>query len=235
MEYFKLALNAKLSKLSENSSLSNRTFPPTKITMEETREIHHVHAYPTTPEISPTEERGFRQRLLPPSTISCSSGAFVYRKGFMLSPPAGEDESSGSTLEKFQRAMRKCAFESAFLLFNFGLVCHLRGDQIGYNTNQVKKAVKLYNMALGLVQDVLNSNGYLLLDSRLVIAILNNLGEIYYEQGHYQLSKKCFRDLSEVLISMKRSGVDRNVDQGDWVGFISNAMVLIDPKVAPAA
>lgn len=224
--YLKEALDVKVSNIDESILTQNGDSQPT-----EPAARHNVHAIPQCEE----RDDNFQWGACSNSTLpSCSPRAFIYRKGFRIYPCSKNGDSKFVSVDTSLASPRH-AIDSAFLLFNMGLASHLQSEQSGFSTHQMKKGTSLYKMALGLVKDVLDSSGSHLVDYRLVIAILNNLGEIHYEQGHYQLSKRCFHHLSEVLISMSLSGISRNVDQNDWAGLVMNTVMLSEPKVAPAA
>ena len=229
-QLLKEALDAKMKNIS--NTLAN---PADQEVTQEQRRRRLDHANVQLNQVASSShqsrdcDRGSK-RLAP----SCS-GAFVYRTAFFI-----VDAHQGQDIDMMPKSSRLAppsyTIQTAILLFNFGLVYHLKRETAGSSQlSHVKNAVTVYKMALGLVKDVLNSSdGCNLVDSRLVIAIINNLGEIHYEQGQYQLSKMCFGYLSAVLISMVANGTNTHVDKHDWGGMIMNTM-MEDTKVAPAA
>lgn len=142
------------------------------------------------------------------------------------------------------RASANTAIESSVLLYNLALV---------YHAISLAKSLQFYKMSLELVKDVLccsysnykrgNNDGAAggaaycccVVDPRLVMAIVNNLGHIHYVFGNFEASRNLFANLSHILVSMSASGDNLRVDGKDWAGLVLNTMIMNDTRVAPAA
>jgi len=225
-ELFKEALDATLAKMTGNGSAMQNKQP---INRHQRERLNGAAAI-----LSRSFPRGDRKTASNPRNMSCS-GAFIYRRAFMIDSDDAQDfyKTNPKTSEHVSPA---CTMASATLLFNLGLTYHLKGEATSARSSQTfEHAAGFYEMALELIQCVFDAADNHTVNSRLVIAILNNLGEIYYERGEYQRSKKCFSSLSTILISMAMSGSHNCVDSGDWAGFLMNTMVIHDLKAAPAA
>ena len=232
LQLLKEALDAKMKNISSTCENTLLNAADQEATQEQRRRrLDHASSQLNQVTITSHESGDcdtVSQKLVP----SCS-GAFVYRTAFIVD--THQEQDIDMTTEKSLHASPSYTIQTATLLFNIGLVYHLKRETVGSRPSHVKNAVTVYKMALGLLKDVLNSsNGCNMVDSRLVIAIINNLGEIHYEQGQYQLSKTYFGYLSAVLVSMVANGTNTHVDQNDWGGMIMNTM-MDDPQVAPAA
>jgi hypothetical protein len=118
-----------------------------------------------------------------------------------------------------------CHRESACVMFNLALVHHWRGMHFGV-TSLLPKALKLYEMSFSLIQSGANFE-----TQHLILALLNNMGQIHYELMQYKDSKRCFKNLKEILT--RRAA--RATDGPDVQGFLMNIMFLEAPQMAPAA
>lgn len=164
---------------------------------------------------------------------SSASEAFIYRRAFFVEVDEDED-GLRARYEDSVNVSPVCIIQSATLLFNLGLLYHMKAVR-RRGSGWTEKSITMYKMALSLVKDVLDSSSGQMVDSRLVLAMLNNLGELYFEQGQYELAKQCFDNLASVLSGMSQSGMTTLVDRNDWTGLVTNSMMLIDPQVAAAA
>eukprot|EP00545_Synedropsis_sp_CCMP1620_P003290 CAMPEP_0119007454 /NCGR_PEP_ID=MMETSP1176-20130426/3021_1 /TAXON_ID=265551 /ORGANISM="Synedropsis recta cf, Strain CCMP1620" /LENGTH=261 /DNA_ID=CAMNT_0006959611 /DNA_START=91 /DNA_END=876 /DNA_ORIENTATION=- len=118
-----------------------------------------------------------------------------------------------------------CHRESACVMFNLALVHHWRGMHFGV-TSLLPKALKLYEMSFSLIQSGANFE-----TQHLILALLNNMGQIHYELMQYKDSKRCFKSLKDMLT--RRAA--QVADGPDVQGFLMNIMFLEAPQMAPAA
>jgi hypothetical protein len=111
-------------------------------------------------------------------------------------------------------------------MFNLALVHHWRGVHFGISS-LLPKALVLYEMSFSLIQ-----NGGATFDTQhLTLALLNNMGHIYHELMQYTDSRRCFKNLKEILTARATSASDGP----DVQGFLMNIMFLEAPRLAPAA
>jgi tetratricopeptide (TPR) repeat protein len=139
-----------------------------------------------------------------------------------------------------------CVEQSATMLYNLALSHHLQGlnSNGGIQEEIANKAITLYESALSLVSDLVNdaerqqARGHqhnYNIDIRLIVACLNNIGQIHFEMGQYNLSEALFGRLSGVLMTVRQSDVVSSISFGDWGGLILNTMTMVNPRLAPAA
>jgi tetratricopeptide (TPR) repeat protein len=168
-------------------------------------------------------------------------GSFVYTKAILLGMPERTDVIPDDMELSEDDVSITTAVTSAIILYNLGLINHLIGFSLG-EANQVytRKARKLYEMAFSLVSDALDIDAKTV-GSPIVIATLNNLGQINQEIGRFDLSKECFEKLSKILLAMALTAenVVNNqnalVSESDWAGLLFNAMIFQNEMGAPAA
>ena len=118
-----------------------------------------------------------------------------------------------------------CHRESSVIMFNLALVHHWRGMHFGV-TSLLPKALKLYEMSYSLIQ-----NGATFETHHLVLALLNNMGQIHHELTQYAQAEHCFKNLKDLLAS----GATQVLDGPEVQGFLMNIMFLEAPSMAPAA
>jgi tetratricopeptide (TPR) repeat protein len=119
-----------------------------------------------------------------------------------------------------------CHRESACVMFNLALVHHWRGMQFGLSS-LLPKALRLYEMSFSLIQC-----GTATFDTQhMVLALLNNMGQIHHELLQYKNARQCFKNLKEILTIRATSASD----SPDVQGFLLNIMFLEAPQLAPAA
>jgi hypothetical protein len=119
-----------------------------------------------------------------------------------------------------------CHRESSCIMFNLALVHHWRGMQFGLSS-LLPKALKLYEMSFSLIQC-----GTATFDTQhMILALLNNMGQIHHELLQYKTSRQCFKNLKEILTIRATS----SSDSPDVQGFLLNIMFLEAPQLAPAA
>ena len=113
---------------------------------------------------------------------------------------------------------------------------HADGNNQQSSSYFLSKALGFYKLALQLVREMLSCGVNCTIDSRLIMAIINNLGHIHQQLGNLEACRKLLRDnLVGILRSMRATGEDRTVHPKDWTGLILNTMVATDTNVAAAA
>mmetsp|Transcript_5604 Transcript_5604/g.12434 ORF Transcript_5604/g.12434 Transcript_5604/m.12434 type:complete len:260 (+) Transcript_5604:60-839(+) len=235
LDVLKVALDAKLSEMSTNEtsdavvdeefqqqSLQNARFQLSQL-------VHSTkQGEETTTASSKPDSR----------TMNRQDAVYIYQRPIALPVNVYREEDDANDDE--ESSTSNSAVESATMLYNIALVYHSRGlsEQNGVF---IQKALSFYKMSLELVKDVLNDaspgaqGAAAMVDSRLVMAVLNNLGQIYHVLGQFNASKDLFNHLSRILVSMCVSGDNLCVDGSDWAGLVLNTMIMHDTKVAPAA
>ena len=184
----------------------------------------HMHHYQQdhTPSQQLPQHPQVRQRLdsvqrIPISTSLTSryTGSFISSHALLLS-----DECCMNPIE-----FEYCLRESACVMFNLALVHHWRGMRFGISS-LLPKALKLYEMSFSLIR-----NGSSFDTQHLILALLNNMGQIHYEMMQYNNARQCFKDLKDLLTTRAAT----SADGPDVQGFLMNIMFLEAPQVAPAA
>jgi tetratricopeptide (TPR) repeat protein len=156
------------------------------------------------------------QRVPISSTLAAGeTGAFVYSQALHLSV----DCCTNPLLHDF------CHRESSVIMFNLALVHHWRGMRFGL-TSLLPKALKLYEMSFSLIQ-----HGASFETTLLLLALLNNRGQIHHELTEYDDAGKCFKNLKDMLTA----GASQIVGGPDVQGFLMNIMFLESPTIASAA
>lgn len=163
------------------------------------------------------QQRGDSIRRVPISTslTSRDTGSFISSHALLLSRECCTNPAE----------YEYCHRESACVMFNLALVHHWRGMHFGV-TSLLPKALKLYEMSFSLIQSGANFE-----TQHLILALLNNMGQIHYELMQYKDSKRCFKNLKEMLT--RRAA--QVADGPDVQGFLMNIMFLEQPQMAPAA
>jgi tetratricopeptide (TPR) repeat protein len=173
---------------------------------------------------------------LQPGKIA-NGGCFVYTKAILLQSEQTEMEKGDLDVPDDEISMFS-AVRSATILYNLGLMNHL----IAFSSAEVNqvftdKARKLYEMAFSLLSHAYANSG----GSFVVIAVLNNLGQINREIGRFDQSNEYFEKLCTFLLGMSTipeydaNGMNAIVSESDWAGLVFNAMVLQNKVGAPAA
>lgn len=135
------------------------------------------------------------------------------------------------------------AWESAILLHNLALSLHCTGLQSGALT-PLSKALKVYELSKKLVTACLDSRIHTeqtpweteashALKTQLVMSLLNNMGQIHHQMQEYELARHYFDGLSSVLSTRISPFLQAHCP--DINTYYLNAMLLQQPKVAPAA
>lgn len=156
-------------------------------------------------------------RRVPISTALTSrdTGSFISSHALLLSRECCTDPIE----------FEYCHRESACVMFNLALVHHWRGMHFGMSS-LLPKALQLYELSFSLIQ-----NGANFETQHLILALLNNMGQIHHELMQYKNARRCFDNLKEMLISRPASASDGP----DVQGFLMNIMFLEAPQMSPAA
>ena len=116
-------------------------------------------------------------------------------------------------------------------LYNYGLSLHRRGMTTGRDSD-LRKAIQLYSMAIGLLSDEALASRYEL--GRVGLALLTNLTQLYHHFLQYDQVERCLRYLRHML--ELRQEMDISVEEFGFfysVVFFSSDQVSASP--APAA
>lgn len=127
-------------------------------------------------------------------------------------------------VERLQEEPTSCTMESAIIVYNMGLAYHLYGT-----VSCVQKALCLFDMAFSLAFSVS-------LDRRspkIVMASLNNAGEIHHSLGNYQLSRQYLDSLYSYILSLPSAKDEESLKERHQL--LLNAMLLQEPRIAGAA
>eukprot|EP00540_Astrosyne_radiata_P011855 CAMPEP_0116865180 /NCGR_PEP_ID=MMETSP0418-20121206/25252_1 /TAXON_ID=1158023 /ORGANISM="Astrosyne radiata, Strain 13vi08-1A" /LENGTH=217 /DNA_ID=CAMNT_0004500519 /DNA_START=1376 /DNA_END=2029 /DNA_ORIENTATION=+ len=119
--------------------------------------------------------------------------------------------------------------QSATILFNMGLTCHLSFMRPNGINDALSNAMTLYEMACSLgLQGSQDEDS-----SQIVMAALNNMGELHHELGNFKRSKSYLEDLTAYILSLDDPLEQEEADERH--GFMLNAMVLRSSHGAAAA
>ena len=161
-------------------------------------------------------------RVEPAFSLSSSPGTAysMYNRALVLS--SDEDDHSFLVTNQHQT--------SAILLYNLALVHHNIGVHLGVSA-ALPHALQLYEMSLRALRD-----GCRLVDvQKLLLAIVNNVGNIYAHLFQFENTQRWQNDL-RVLLTLFLSGSSTATRDEDYVFFFLNA--LLQGKelcLAPAA
>jgi len=128
------------------------------------------------------------------------------------------------------RTSATCTLESATILYNMGLTYHLNFIRVTESLEHaLSNALTLYEMAYNLGMQIPNS----VRSSQIVMASLNNLGQLHHELGDFGRSRFFLEELSSYIMSLENPpqheiALERHE-------FMLNVMVLREPQGAPAA
>mmetsp|Transcript_3067 Transcript_3067/g.6839 ORF Transcript_3067/g.6839 Transcript_3067/m.6839 type:complete len:190 (+) Transcript_3067:2178-2747(+) len=89
--------------------------------------------------------------------------------------------------------------QSAAILFNMGLTYHLSFMQSYALDDAISNAMNLYGMAYSLAMQVSDEAG----SNQIIMAALNNLGEIHHESGDFERSRSYLEDLTAYIASQQ--------------------------------
>lgn len=173
--------------------------------------------------LHPTEETSFPLR---------SQGFFsLYDRSLAI---ASEDELDQEDCDKGTSELDEHRL-TAVVLYNMALCYHLRATQQQGSSNDrfVRKAIRLYNLALELLQGNPDSRPRSS-DALVCLAVLNNLGHAYQHFNEVEKAQSCFDQLVSVLQS---SPVAATYDSIQDVNHFALTALLHDQvfPTAPAA
>jgi hypothetical protein len=130
---------------------------------------------------------------------------------------------------------------SSIIIFNLSVVYHLRGLGLLQGRSLLNKAIALYEQSHNLLCDAgvqCNATGNCVIDV-LSMALYNNLAHVSFELDRYDESRYFFDYLIRFALSVVPSrygdasvGVFLNEQKSK---FLLNAIILKQPKLAPAA
>lgn len=227
-----------LNMMTQATTLDERTSSPYSITLR-------WH------EISPETKR-----------LSCSDSStskpFVYSRAVMVEhrgfiaarpPPSAHsttDENVAQDMDNDQKTAREsmlscsCQVESAAILFNLGLSNHLMGSNALHSEMLLQKAVRFYKIATTLlrravlISETQEHNKDLII---LELAMVSNMGQIYYDFARYKSSDLCFRLLARRLnasLRVHQGNLQEALDPITYQGLVLNASIK-SPSLAAAA
>jgi tetratricopeptide (TPR) repeat protein len=190
-------------------------------------------------ELVQSTQKGPDQGLAPRGSIEfaesismvASSSHFIFNRGiyFDSSNTATKDAEESSLLHLY----------SAAIIFNLALLYHKRA-LLHNNANCFRKADDLYRK-ITMILGWPNSDQATLSGATAVIlvAAINNMSHIRYEQGHYELAEEGLRALAHILqttsstLQVPGSGVSPSGDF--WNQIVLNVLLLKQPSLAAAA
>ena len=203
--------------------------------------VPHVHSayHEKEGQQTPTFRGGKRPR-------HDSLSAFMFRRGVMLTEANcsnGTGPNGGLADERPHQDITTCAV----LLYNLGLAHHERatlceGYQTAVGKDLILKAIRMYSMAMHLIESLLQDDSWLLWSSQhqsLALGLANNLGQIYYELGNHDLSLGFFQQTNGALsrlVTLLGSQDDLELPPPDVAGLVFNSRLLLQsPMTASAA
>jgi tetratricopeptide (TPR) repeat protein len=141
--------------------------------------------------LHPTEENAFPLR---------SQGFFsLYDRSLAI---ASDDELDQRDSDKVTSSLDEHRLTSV-VLYNMALCYHLRATQQQGSSNDrfMRKAIRLYNLALELLEGNSASSRPRSSDALVCLAVLNNLGHAYQYFNEVEKAQYCFDQLVSVLQS----------------------------------
>lgn len=115
------------------------------------------------------------------------------------------------------------------VLFNMALASHARAIKRG-TPSLLSTVLKLYSMAAGAIQ---NYNEVITSDHWILLALYNNMAQIYLSQARCEELRKCLSNIQTLLAEESTADV---VDDDDYAFFFTNSMLQLgDFVAAPAA
>mmetsp|Transcript_27335 Transcript_27335/g.42006 ORF Transcript_27335/g.42006 Transcript_27335/m.42006 type:complete len:234 (+) Transcript_27335:57-758(+) len=171
------------------------------------RELLVTHGQPNTddPTIAVTEPKPLRSPSLKIDSM------FVYNKPMYI--------ENLDFMEGHHDA--HCCVESTIVLFNLALLYHEKNS---------KRAITFYNMAFTVMKDLEWFITRTKQGALLHLAILNNMGEIYYRSGKHERAFEFFSHVSLIVMSF----LAHHGDGDSWSAFLHNTLIL-QGESAPAA
>jgi tetratricopeptide (TPR) repeat protein len=128
--------------------------------------------------------------------------------------------SNAFLLEQSDEPISSCIIESASVLLNMALCYHINSLESKSIFNSSSNAVQLYKMAYNLSiqchDDIRRHN--------LILMSLNNLGQLMYDTGEFDLSRLYFEELTCKVIRLLQANDSSMIANGQ--DFLINALVL---------
>jgi len=157
----------------------------------------------------------------PTTTQHCMSHPFIYTQAFFL-----DTTDNAYACDSYLQT----TVVSATILFNIGLIFHIKGD-----TRSLYKARVLYTKSQTLLAQaglLVTATGHALLDL-LILCLYNNLAHTAYECQDYWTCRYSF----EALIAYATTVPTQVGTEVDWhkSNFLLNAIILHPPQLAAAA
>jgi tetratricopeptide (TPR) repeat protein len=143
---------------------------------------------------------------------------FIRSKPIFMKAPSDSMETS------------HCTLESATVLLNMAMTYHIDSQIPNCIEDALNNAIKLYEMAYSLGLKLQADDR----SNQIILTVLNNLGQIYFEIGEYSRSRLYFEDLNMYVSVLRPLGHDDIFC--DRKECMLNALVLLNPyRSAPAA
>jgi hypothetical protein len=147
------------------------------------------------------------------------NASFLYASPFKIDPSENPDQVNER-------------YASAVILFNTALASHLRLLEKGMFGTKPRFLLDMYNYAYSLIETNDANHPVIAL---LVLATLNNMGQIYHQTAQFYHEEQCLREM-DCLLSSDRNSIQELKENGCWGDFVLNvAMLRNSVKNAPAA
>jgi tetratricopeptide (TPR) repeat protein len=151
--------------------------------------------------------------VLPKTPLHISPDAYVYQRGVFIY----RDDDDFPEPSAFE-----LSDESSMIVYNLGLSFHL----LGTSTNKsalLNEALSFYKIAEAIrsPRRTHTKKNPELID----LAIYNNMGQVFYEQVHFEQACMCFRVLKSALICFSHQGLVDFLTDEDSDGFVLNASI----------
>jgi hypothetical protein len=131
---------------------------------------------------------------------------------FIRSTPLRLGNSDGTTIS--------CTIESATVLLNMALCCHLNSVGTCSISDAMSNAIALYEMSYTLAMKC----SYDQRSHPIILISLNNLGQLAHEVGEFELSTRYLEELSSKVVRFREGGELSYIDNPQE--FLLNALVL---------
>jgi hypothetical protein len=113
-----------------------------------------------------------------------------------------------------------CTIESAAVLLNMGLCCHLDSAASSSISDSMTNAIALYEMSYTLAMKCIHDRR----SHPIILISLNNLGQLAHEVGEFELATRYLEELSSRIIRLGEAGDLNFIDNPQE--FLLNALVL---------
>ena len=181
-----------------------------------------------------------------PENTKTDDDLFMFRKCLPLAQivaPECKGEGPGCPAQVQQQSLHERGMlpiqyhtASAVVLFNIGVcmhVYHKSGQQESHN-----RAETLYRMSYSIastipvVADTRNPTALLVV--RLLMALMNNMGNLQYGLYNFEAARDCYRALSSFLLTIPRTE-DAQLNEEKRDLLLNAYMLMDDPSSAAAA